>query len=144
MKKAIQLYDQATVLDADARRVVQFGFAAISSELVDLSQSSEVAMQVASDTVEDKVKRDFVARQSMEREKRLGENYARMEKGDNSFLDEPYEKPADFIPVEFLMVQVTGANQFWILFKAAFRVLFSGKASFIFKKPLKINQLNKE
>ena len=72
MKKAIQLYDQATVLDADARRVVQFGFAAISSELVDLSQSSEAAMQVASDTVEDKVKRDFVARQSMEREKRLG------------------------------------------------------------------------
>jgi hypothetical protein len=141
MKKAIQLYDQATVLDNEYQWMMAAAMEFLGIEVKDLSQSSEVSMQVATNAVESEFKKRFIARVAEERDHKLKESYANMDKGDNSFLDEQAEKPVEFIPVEFLMVQVTGSNQFWLLINAAFRVLFFGTASFVFKKPLNISQV---
>ena len=130
MAKADRLMDEAQEMLEDARSLLK--------DAVEMIPGISAEFQAVS--VEDRKEFDDQLRE-FRRQAAATKNQDRPKTAPKDAPKEPVEPAADWKktdPLMFLRVDVTGRSNFGILLRSAFRLLFAGKSTFVFKKPVKL------
>lgn len=124
-KNKDHLMDEAREMLSDAQGMIKDAVEMLRGTAAELQDASkEVRQEFEDQTREFRRQVESMRNQSSKEKKELAK--------------EPAAEWKKTDPLKLLRVDVTGRSNFSILLKAAFKLLFRGKATFLFKKPIKL------